>query len=627
MKKKAICLILAIILTASLVPGANASRNMECAIGESISADGSHLGTTINPLSGGVSGALYTFGVSGSFDYDEANEVLRLVNELRAGLSLSALVMDEALLEAGMQRAVETAIFWDHQRPDGTSPFTAFPPGSSSRSENIAVGQNSASAVMHSWTNSAGHYTNMTSSGYTAIGIGCFYQGGEKYWVQLFSGGTTPTPSTATGVQEATKTVTALGENLVLDVSPDSATITVNSSHAFTLHSMYNAGWYGARNKTIIPSFYESANMSIATVDANGMVFGVSPGQTTIKLGVGNDFYKEAIVTIESPETPEPSDPPDPQDPQDPPEPPDTPPSITPLPTATVTASAASEAIRENAEAAVKAKVFAAQALSISVEQVGPTMTVNTGAGVPTVVTIQLLSGTDTEIITTMVMLNDDGTLSPVPTKINPNGTISVIISGDVTLVPLFIEADFNDVAGHWGAPEIARAASLMIIEGVGGGAFDPSASVTNAEAVTMFLRAFGVAPDGSALALSGIDQTRWYAVNMNTAAQRGWISSGIAPEIPMTRIETAGLIVNALKSLGMSPKIPSDDINATLSQFSDLEGLTESQREHLAICVGLNIFVGNGDGTMGPWGQLTRTNMATLAVRLQELILNSSTS
>ena len=270
----------------------------------------------------------------------------------------------------------------------------------------------------------------------------------------------------------------------------------------------------------------------------------------------------------------------------------------------------------------IDARSSAAARLHIYIEAVSPAVTVYTKSDVPVVATIIPLNGMNASDVTTMAMLNDDGTLTPVITRVNTDGTISVIITGDVTLIPLSVVSEFTDIAEHWAQQEINHAASMMIIEGVGDGVFDPSASVTNAAAVTMILRALGIFADRNAPAQSGIDQTMWYAVNMNTAAYRGWISNGIEPDTPMSRIETAGLIVAALRDLGMSPSINIDEISPLLAQFEDLDDLTESEREQLAICVRLGIFRGNGDGTIGPRDELTRAGMATLAVRIQELIL-----
>lgn len=115
--------------------------------------------------------------------YKKAFEVLDLVNKERAKQGLSALVMDKSLLETAMMRGFETALYWDHTRPNGASCFTA---NSSMMGENIAAYAGDAKSVMNLWMNSDGHRANILGSGYKSIGIGCVSVNGAYYWVQCF---------------------------------------------------------------------------------------------------------------------------------------------------------------------------------------------------------------------------------------------------------------------------------------------------------------------------------------------------------------------------------------------------------------------------------------------------------
>ncbi len=90
-----------------------------------------------------------------------------------------------------------------------------------------------------------------------------------------------------------------------------------------------------------------------------------------------------------------------------------------------------------------------------------------------------------------------------------------------------------------------------MIVNGVGGGEFAPNAEVTEQQAVTMFLRAMGVPVS--------------YDTAIATGAAHGLASSYAVPDAPMSRIDTASLIVNALADMGMQPTIKADDANKIL--------------------------------------------------------------
>ena len=246
-----------------------------------------------------AAGEKYTFGINGTFDYGEASEVFRRLNNLRRQMSLSELVLDEQLMSAAMQRAVELSIVFSHDRPSGESCFTAFPSGYTAAAENIAMGQSDADSVMNSWFNSPGHLANMSLSTVTAVGIGCFYQSdGTKSWVQLFTGGMTTKPAAVSGKKTETRNVTAIGNYLKLGLTPNSAILDAGKTETFSLYNTVNAGWNQASAIKVIAKFYETGNPGIASVNSAGTVTGISAGSTTLKLGVGSDLYAQASIVV-----------------------------------------------------------------------------------------------------------------------------------------------------------------------------------------------------------------------------------------------------------------------------------------------------------------------------------------
>lgn len=127
---------------------------------------------------------------SGSFDSGKAEAVLALVNEARAAQEdplLSPLTWSSTLVTSAKLRAPEIVVKWSHTRPDGSSWTTAFSSNPGSIGENIAYGQTSAQSVFDDWMASAGHRANIMDSGFTKMGIACYYCNGTYYWVQHFS--------------------------------------------------------------------------------------------------------------------------------------------------------------------------------------------------------------------------------------------------------------------------------------------------------------------------------------------------------------------------------------------------------------------------------------------------------
>lgn len=119
-----------------------------------------------------------------------AADVIALVNAERKNAGLSELQTAQNLTAAALVRAAEIKRSFSHTRPDGTSCFTVLKEQNVSyrgAGENIAMGQQSAQAVMKGWMNSAGHRENIRNANFTKIGVGCYQDAaGRLYWVQLF---------------------------------------------------------------------------------------------------------------------------------------------------------------------------------------------------------------------------------------------------------------------------------------------------------------------------------------------------------------------------------------------------------------------------------------------------------
>lgn len=123
------------------------------------------------------------------------NDILTLVNQLRAEAGVQPLTLDTTLCQAATMRAIEIdySDYFSHTRPDGTSCFTVFNTYSinyGNCGENIAAGQQTPQAVVTAWKNSEGHYANMISDNYTKLGVGMSNEGVGGYgiyWVQLFT--------------------------------------------------------------------------------------------------------------------------------------------------------------------------------------------------------------------------------------------------------------------------------------------------------------------------------------------------------------------------------------------------------------------------------------------------------
>lgn len=109
------------------------------------------------------------------------NQVVSLTNDLRRENGLSALTVDEQLMQAAQARAEEMAATttYAHTRPDGTKYSTVTDcPYVAENINRIAQlyldqqGKELAEATVDSWSHSDGHLANMLSTKANAIGVG-----------------------------------------------------------------------------------------------------------------------------------------------------------------------------------------------------------------------------------------------------------------------------------------------------------------------------------------------------------------------------------------------------------------------------------------------------------------------
>ena len=225
-----------------------------------------------------------TFNITGTENYDYAQSVILKVNALRESVGVNELTLDLNLTEIAMQRAAEISIYYSHTRPDDRSCFS-FPLTGSAFGENIAIGYGSPSAVMNGWENSSGHYANMVSSKYNAIGIGCFVASdGTLCWVQYFAGGISPTPTSRDDFVKITRTISAKIKNLDLSIASEPSELSlvnVGDRVAFSVANR-NLGFSYQTQKISSDFTFTSSKKTIVDIKSNGVGTAKGSGITEI---------------------------------------------------------------------------------------------------------------------------------------------------------------------------------------------------------------------------------------------------------------------------------------------------------------------------------------------------------
>lgn len=145
---------------------------------------------------------------------DPANEVIQLVNQLRASYGVPAYQVDSILMSVAQAQASWSAAnnHIGHDGPDGSSPndraqAAGYGDGSKSFAiENAAHGTasyNTPQLVVTMWQGDWGHLNAMISTEYEHIGVGFAEAGGYSWYVMMVGWVDDGSPSDYTGPQEA----------------------------------------------------------------------------------------------------------------------------------------------------------------------------------------------------------------------------------------------------------------------------------------------------------------------------------------------------------------------------------------------------------------------------------------
>ena len=118
--------------------------------------------------------------------YTLSYKVFEIVNQERIKAGVKPLKFNNDMYKAAMVRAKECDESFSHDRPNGTSCFTALKEAGVkyfSAGENIAMGYRTPADVMKGWMNSEGHRNNILNPNFTDFACGVYKSG---YWSQFF---------------------------------------------------------------------------------------------------------------------------------------------------------------------------------------------------------------------------------------------------------------------------------------------------------------------------------------------------------------------------------------------------------------------------------------------------------
>ncbi|MFX3646292.1 MAG: S-layer homology domain-containing protein [Paenibacillus sp.] len=237
--------------------------------------------------------------------------------------------------------------------------------------------------------------------------------------------------------------------------------------------------------------------------------------------------------------------------------------------------------------------------------------------------TIALPANVDPNQITTGVVVDAEGTVRHVPTKITQiNGVYHAQINSLTNSVYAVIWHPhmFTDVAQHWAETEVNDMGSRMVIEGITGTTFEPNRGVTRAEFAAIMVRGLGLKPGEQVNSFQDVNGSEWYADAVNTATSYGLIDGyedgTFRPQTQITRQEAMAVIARAMSVTGMETATSAANVQQW-SDYADAEQVAVWAKEAVASSISTGLVSGRGKDTIAPNQSITRAETAVIIRRL----------
>lgn len=222
---------------------------------------------------------------------------------------------------------------------------------------------------------------------------------------------------------------------------------------------------------------------------------------------------------------------------------------------------------------------------------------------------------------TTAVRLANGG-YRPVPSLIGKDDDgytvqLSSRVGGTFALVSA--QTSFSDTSG-WSQPYIDQLASRLVVNGVGGGKFEPARGVTRAEFAKIVVQALDLNSVSPGAGFQDTDPSAWYADSVGTAVElglfTGYPDGTFHPAQTISREEAFAVLSRALKLAGLDDSFSDEEKAASLSAYSDAANLQDWAQQALAIGHLLGLVHDDG-AEFRPTAPMTREQLCYSVIQL----------
>lgn len=256
--------------------------------------------------SAATSQSTYNVHVSGTVYLSEAEKFLELVNAERAKKGVKPMRLDNQMMLYAIDRAAQASIVYTHILPNDKQVRSKYP---MIGTENISLKtQYSAVTFFNSWMNSAAHKEALLTGGDNLLGFAVFKPEGSSWYggaATIFRDNKTYSYIPFTGsYTDYSKEFEMEIANRYLDFKRDAPlSCSVGSLNTIIpkLKNYVSTPPFdiGTFNISSSDGTWESSDPSVATVDSNGNVKALKPGNASLKFYVnGSDRYYEKTVRV-----------------------------------------------------------------------------------------------------------------------------------------------------------------------------------------------------------------------------------------------------------------------------------------------------------------------------------------
>jgi hypothetical protein len=237
---------------------------------------------------------------------------------------------------------------------------------------------------------------------------------------------------------------------------------------------------------------------------------------------------------------------------------------------------------------------------------------------------IVLPEGVDPNKITTGVVIEADGTVRHVPTKVTVDAgkyyaTVNSLTNSIYSIVWNPIE--FKDVANHWAKSEVNNMGSRMVINGNGEGFFNPNDDITRAEFTAIVVRGLGLKLVKSNASFNDVKSNDWYERVIQTAYANdlinGFDEGSFKPNDKITREQAMTIIAKAMKITGLSKKLEAESRSNQLQAYHDVTQVAAWASQGVTDTLQAGIVTGRDATLLAPKAHTTRAEIAMMIQRL----------